>query len=124
MSQESERKKLTYLCPLKGVIDIISRKWALLTITAIGNHGSVRYNGLLKELKGISPKTLADTLKALQGAGLIRRRSFGEIPPRVEYSLTEDGTKLREAVLPLLKWAASRAPEKQCPMLKIHAELP
>lgn len=124
MLPESERKRLICLCPLKGVLDIISRKWALLTIAAIGNHGSVRYNGLLKELEGISPKTLADTLKALQGAGLIKRRSFNEIPPRVEYSLTEDGVKLREAVLPLLKWAASRTPEKECPMLKIRAELP
>lgn len=124
MHSESKRKKLVYLCPLKGIIDIISRKWALLTIAAIGNHGTLRYNGLLKELEGISPKTLADTLKALQGAGLITRRSFNEIPPRVEYSLTEDGAKLREAVLPLLKWAASRAPERECPMLKIQEKLP
>lgn len=124
MSPESERNKLIYLCPLKGVIDIISRKWALLTITAIGNHGTVRYNGLLKELEGISPKTLADTLKALRKTGLIRRQSFNEIPPRVEYSLTKDGANLREAVLPLLKWAASRTPERECPMLKIHTEMP
>jgi len=122
MPPESERGKLIYLCPLKGVIDVISRKWALLAIAAIGNHGSVRYNALLKELRGISPKTLADTLKALQGVGLIQRQSFDEIPPRVEYSLTEDGAKLREAVLPLLKWAASRTPERECPMLKIHEE--
>jgi DNA-binding HxlR family transcriptional regulator len=123
MPQESKRKKLTYYCPLTGLIDVISRKWALFTIAAIGNHGSLRYNGLLKELEGISPKTLADTLKALQGAGLIKRRSFNEIPPRVEYSLTEDGAKLRDAILPLLKWAASRTTQKECPMLKVQEPL-
>jgi DNA-binding HxlR family transcriptional regulator len=123
MPQESKRKKLIYYCPLTGLIDVISRKWALLTIAAIGNHGSLRYNGLLKELEGISPKTLADTLKALHNAGLIKRRSFNEIPPRVEYSLPEDGAKLREAILPLLKWAASRTTQKECPMLKVQEPL-
>jgi len=122
MSRESKRKKLIYHCPLTGLIDVISRKWALLAIAAIGNYGSVRYNALLKELEGISPKTLADTLKALQNAGLIKRRSFNEIPPRVEYSLTEDGAELREAILPLLRWAASRTAEKECPMFKVFEE--
>lgn len=122
MSSKSNGEKLIYHCPVTGLIDVISRKWALLTIAAIGNYGSLRYNSLLKELKGISPKTLADTLKALQKTGLIKRQSFNEIPPRVEYSLTEDGAKLREAVLPLLQWAASRTSEQKCPMLKIFKE--
>jgi DNA-binding HxlR family transcriptional regulator len=124
MPRESKGKKLAYHCPLTGLIDVISRKWALLTIAAIGNYGSLRYNGLLKELEGISPKTLADTLKALQNAGLIKRQSFNEIPPRVEYSLTEDGAKLRKAILPLLRWAASRTTKKECPMLKVLEESP
>jgi DNA-binding HxlR family transcriptional regulator len=95
-------------CPLKGVIDIISKKWVLLIINALGNHGGLRFNGLMKDLDGISPKTLSDALKRLQSEGLIRRESFAEIPPRVEYSLTQDGTELRKAIIPLLKWAATR----------------
>jgi len=95
-------------CPLKGVIDVISKKWALLIVNALGNHGTLRFNGLMEELKGISPKTLSDTLKGLQAEGLIRRESFAEIPPRVEYSLTDDGVELRRAIIPLLKWAATR----------------
>lgn len=95
-------------CPLKGVIDVISKKWALLIINALGNYGKLRFNGLMKELNGISPKTLSDTLKDLQAEGLISRESFAEIPPRVEYSLTENGVELRKAVIPLLKWAATR----------------
>ena len=104
-------------CPLEGIIDVIGKKWALLIINAIGNYGSLRFNKLMEELNGISPKTLADTLKQLQDEGLLNRESFAEIPPRVEYSLTNDGKGLREAVIPILKWAATR----QCSKRKCSA---
>lgn len=96
------------LCPLEGVIDIISKKWALLIINEIGNHGRIRYNELMRELQGISPKTLADTLKELNKYNLINREAFNEIPPRVDYTLTKDGTELREAIVPVLQWALSK----------------
>lgn len=95
-------------CPIKGVIDVISKKWALLIVNSLGNYGKLRFKGLTEELRGISPKTLSDTLKKLQTEGLIRRESFSEIPPRVEYSLTDDGIEFRKAILPLIKWAATR----------------
>ncbi|MDD1666788.1 MAG: helix-turn-helix transcriptional regulator, partial [Methanomicrobiales archaeon] len=79
------------LCPLEGVIDTISKKWALLIINILGNHGRLRFNELMSGLEGISPKTLTDTLRLLQEEELIRRDAFAEIPPRVEYSLTADG---------------------------------
>lgn len=96
-------------CPLEGVIDVISKKWALLIVNAIGNNGRLRFNNLMEELGRISPKTLSDTLKELQAEGLIKRESFAEIPPRVEYSLTDDGAELRKSIIPLLKWAATRS---------------
>jgi len=102
-------------CPLEGVIDTIGKKWALLIINTAGNHGKLRFNKLMEELKGISPKTLTDTLKELQKEGLINRESFAEIPPRVEYSLTKDGVELRKAIIPLLKWASTRdGSENKC----------
>ncbi|HUL62889.1 MAG TPA: helix-turn-helix domain-containing protein, partial [Methanocella sp.] len=61
-----------------------------------------------EDLEGISPKTLADALKELQAERLVGRESFNEIPPRVEYFLTEDGKTLREAVVPLLEWTVRR----------------
>ncbi len=100
-------------CPLEGVIDVISKKWALLIINSIGNYGTLRFNRLMEELHGISPKTLADTLKQLQNEKLLKRESFAEIPPRVEYSLTEDGRGLREAIVPILRWAATRHGSKR-----------
>ncbi|UCC58277.1 MAG: helix-turn-helix transcriptional regulator [Candidatus Bathyarchaeum sp.] len=96
------------LCPLKGIIDVISKKWALLIINALGNCGKLRFNKIMEALNGISPKTLSDTLKELQAEGLIKRESFAEIPPRVEYSLTKDGVKLRKSIIPLLEWTANR----------------
>lgn len=96
------------LCPLDGVIDTIGKKWGLLIINEIGNHGRLRYNGLMSELKGISPSTLASMLKELEKEKLIKKEVFREIPPRVEYSLTTRGDELRDAIIPLLKWATKK----------------
>jgi DNA-binding HxlR family transcriptional regulator len=103
-----DNSNVVCFCPLEGVIDIISKKWALLIVNAGGYREKLRFNDLMKELNGISPKTLADTLKKLQDEALIRREAFAEIPPRVEYSLTQEGIELRQAVMPILKWAATR----------------
>jgi DNA-binding HxlR family transcriptional regulator len=96
------------LCPLEGVIDIISKKWVLLIINEIGNHKRIRYNDLMKELGNISPKTLADTLKQLSKYDLVKREAFNQIPPRVDYILTHDGQNLRRAIIPMLQWAVLR----------------
>ncbi len=104
----SEKSEHICFCPIEGVIDVIGKKWALLIINALGNCGMLRFNDLMKELDGVSPKTLSDTLKELQAQGLVKRESYAEIPPRVEYSLTKDGAELRESIIPLLKWAATR----------------
>lgn len=96
------------LCPLDGVIDTIGKKWGLLIINEIGNHGRLRYNELMSELAGISPSTLASMLKDLEKEKLIEKEVFKEIPPRVEYSLSTRGKELREAIIPLIKWATKK----------------
>ena len=96
------------LCPLEGIINIIAKKWAILIISIIGHQEKIRFNDIMQRLDGISPKTLTDVLKDLRKENLIHRESFAEIPPRVEYSLTEDGKQLCEAVLPLIQWAEKR----------------
>jgi DNA-binding HxlR family transcriptional regulator len=115
MSQES---KLIDTCPIRGVIDVISKKWALLIVAVLGNSEKMRYRDIFNELEGISPKTLADTLDELEDAKIIIRKAFKEIPPRVEYSLTEDGIKLREAIIPLIQWAVERSSNKDCIILQ------
>ena len=96
------------LCPLEGIIDIFGKKWTLQIVAVIGNHKKLRYNEILAKLGCISPKSLADRLKELERAGLIKREAFAEIPPRVEYSLTKDGEELRNKMKPLMEWASSR----------------
>ena len=96
------------VCAFGGILTTISKKWALLIINKLGVSGRLRFNDLMSELEGISPRTLSETLKELQGERLVDRESFSEIPPRVEYFLTEDGSDLRKTIIPLLRWASDR----------------
>lgn len=96
------------LCPLEGIITTIAKKWAIQVISALGHHDRLRFNDLMSTLEGISPKSLTDLLKELQKKGLVRREAFPEVPPRVEYFLTDDGKQLCEAIIPLIKWAEKR----------------
>ena len=107
MEKESNHSHVC-LCPLEGIINVIGKKWAILVISIIGHHDRIRFNDIMHHLDGISPKTLTDVLKDLGKENLIHRESFAEIPPRVEYSLTEDGRQLCEAVIPLIAWAEMR----------------
>lgn len=102
---ENEGNRIICICPLEGIIDLVSKKWSLLIINEIGNHNRIRYNELKKELGIISPKTLSDMLKELNKHGLITKEIYNEIPIRAEYSLTNDGVELRKSIIPLLKWA-------------------
>ena len=107
---------LLCMCPIKGIIDVIGKKWPLLVINSIANHKKLRFNELMNELGRVSPRTLTETLKDLRSEGLVSRESFNEIPPKVEYSLTKDGAELRKSVVPLLQWALSRTDDsfKSC----------
>ena len=102
------------LCFVEGTLDTISKKWSLLVINALGNHQVLRYSELMAELRGISPKSLADTLTELCRQELVRRESIAEIPPKVQYSLTKDGQQLREAIEPLLEWALTKGKKEPC----------
>jgi DNA-binding HxlR family transcriptional regulator len=107
-------------CPIKGIIDLIGKKWSLLIINTLRNKGKLRFNDLLKQLDGVSPKTLADTLKELQAEGIIERKAYAEIPPRVEYTLSKDGFELGKAIIPLIKWAANREHGYTCHSKNCH----
>jgi DNA-binding HxlR family transcriptional regulator len=95
-------------CVVGGAIDLIGKKWTMCIVVTVGNRPGVRFNQLLDLLDGISPRTLSDTLKSLDSEGLVNRQAFAEIPPRVEYRLTDEGRRLLEAIAPLMAWASSR----------------
>jgi len=85
------------LCPVARTARIISGKWTLLIIRDLA-AGVKRFNQLERSLQGISPKTLSERLRSLEEEGIIVRQTFAEVPPRVEYSLTEKGSDLAEVI--------------------------
>jgi len=85
------------VCPVACTAKIISGKWTLLIIRDL-TSGIKRFNQLERSLQGISPKTLSERLRSLEEAGIIKRQTFAEVPPRVEYSLSEKGHDLVDVI--------------------------
>lgn len=85
------------ICPVARTAKIISGKWTLLIIRDL-TSGVKRFNQLERSLDGISPKTLSERLRYLEGEGIVLRQTFAEVPPRVEYSLSERGHDLIDVI--------------------------
>lgn len=83
----------------------LSKKWAICIISTLGRHKRMRFNEIISLCRTITPRTLTDVLRDLQDHGLIERHSYSEIPPRVEYALTDQGRALWQALIPLFHWA-------------------
>ncbi|MVT40391.1 transcriptional regulator [Chitinophaga oryziterrae] len=92
-------------CPVRTVLDRIGDKWAVLVITTLGEEGTMRFNHLYETIGDISQKMLTVTLKKLQEDGLVSRKMYQEIPPRVEYTLTDTGVTLVPLLNALAEWA-------------------
>jgi DNA-binding HxlR family transcriptional regulator len=80
-------------CPVTATADILAGKWTILLVRDLAD-GRCRFCELERSLEGISPRTLSLRLRALEEHGIVERRTFPEVPPRVEYSLTEKGRAL------------------------------
>jgi DNA-binding HxlR family transcriptional regulator len=94
-----------YTCGLEAALDVIGGKWKVLILWQL--HPDLRRFGELKRLVvGISEKMLIQQLREMEEDGIVRRQAYSEIPPRVEYSLTEFGVSLREALVPLCGWGS------------------
>lgn len=86
-------------CPLEYGLDIFGGKWKSRVICVLADKGVLRYSELRGELANITDAVLAATIKELIATGMVARRSYDVIPPRVEYSLTEKG----QSVVPILQ---------------------
>jgi DNA-binding HxlR family transcriptional regulator len=84
-------------CPVCRTAEVVCGKWTLLVIRDLA-AGSSRFCELERSLEGISPRTLSLRLRALEDEGIVERHTYPEVPPRVEYALTEKG----EALVPLI----------------------
>ncbi len=80
-------------CPVARAVSVLDGKWTMLVIRDL-LEGTRRFGDLRRSLAGISPKTLTDRLRELEASGLVTRTMYAEIPPRVEYDLTERGRSL------------------------------
>jgi DNA-binding HxlR family transcriptional regulator len=84
-------------CPVCRTAEVVCGKWTLLLVRDL-SEGRTRFCELERSLQGISPRTLSLRLRALEEEGIVARRTFAEVPPRVEYALTEKG----RALLPII----------------------
>ena len=82
-------------CPVATTVQLIGNKWKMLIIRNLIYNGKQRFSDFIRTIPAISKKVLTDNLRALEGDGLIEREVFAEVPPRVEYSLSEIGKSLR-----------------------------
>lgn len=90
-------------CPVEATLDVIGGKWKGVILYHL-LEGTFRFGELKKTMPGITQHTLTRQLRELESAGLVRRKVYAEVPPRVEYSLTERGESLRQIILMMRDW--------------------
>lgn len=99
-------------CPMTYAMSIIGGKWRLPIIWALHKKGIMRYNALDREISGITNMMLTQSLRELEAAGIITRTQYMEIPPRVEYALSEEGKALIPALKALAAWGQRQMDSK------------
>ena len=97
-------------CPVRNVLDRVGDKWSILIISLLGECGTLRFNQINHKIGNISQKMLTVTLKTLEADGLVLRKMYPQIPPRVEYKLTPIGESLLPAINGLTEWAVTYMP--------------
>ena len=97
-------KKELPSCPAQITLSFIDNKWKMLIIVEMLLEGTQRFSTFKKALPQISQKVLTQNLRSLEASGLISRVVFAEVPPRVEYSLTELGLSLSPIIDAMIKW--------------------
>lgn len=105
MKHNEIRNALYPDCPVRNVLSRVGDKWSMLVLFTLEGQPSIRFKELQRSIPDISQKILTATLKMLEADGLINREAFPEVPPRVEYSLTEKGKSLLPLIDALLSWA-------------------
>ena len=91
-------------CPVATTVQLIGNKWKLLIIRNLRMEDKQRFNQLLKTIPGISQKVLTENLRAMEADGLITRTVYAEVPPRVEYALSELGNSMRPIMDAMEAW--------------------
>ena len=106
--------KAEYLaCPIRQVVSRFGDKWSMLVLFMLNKSetGVLRFNEIRKLMTDCSQKMLSQTLKNLERSHLVHREVFPEVPPRVEYSLTDTGRSLMPVLLALIEWGKNHFQE-------------
>jgi DNA-binding HxlR family transcriptional regulator len=111
------------ICPSRRVLALIADKWTMLILPAL-QDGPRRNSELLRGVGGVSQKMLTRTLRELERNGLIERRDYGEVPPRVDYRLTALGRSLTGPVWALDRWAERHSGEVEAARAAFDAARP
>lgn len=105
MKEKEETGSIIKMCPVRNVVARFGNKWSLLTILIIGEQGIVRFKELGRLIPDVSSRVLSSTLRTLDADGLIDRKVYAVVPPKVEYRLTEVGKSLLPLIQELTAWA-------------------
>lgn len=105
MRKKEHLNSIIEICPVRNVVARFGNKWALLVILVLSENEPIRYNELGRRIPDISSRILANTLRTLEADGLVDRKAYNEVPPRVEYSLTDTGRSLVPIIIRLTEWA-------------------
>lgn len=92
-------------CPIRNILSRIGDKWSMLVLYTLETDEAKRFKELQRNIPDISQKILTATLRMLEADGLVKREAFAEVPPRVEYSLSDKGKTLLPHINALLSWA-------------------
>jgi len=92
-------------CPIRQVLDRFGDKWSILILCLLGSKGKLRFTEISSQISDMSQKMQTETLRSLEKDGLINRTLYAEIPPRVEYELTDSGKSLIPHIEGLANWA-------------------
>lgn len=93
-------------CPSQNILALIGSKWSMLILCSLRNQ-PMRTHQLKRRLQGVSSKMLTQTLRELERHGIVHRKDFGEVPPRVEYRLTALGGSLSALVIDIEQWVTA-----------------
>ena len=100
---------LTSNCPLTDLIDMIGGRWKVLCLWRL-RDGKIRFTELRRQMPGVTQKMLTQQLRQLEADGLVSRKVFAQVPPKVEYQLTKTGEELCTLLVTLAKWATLHMP--------------
>ena len=98
-------------CPIRNILSRLGDKWSMLVLISLNTNGIMRFNDIYKSIGDISQRMLTVTLRSLEADGLVSRKIYPEIPPKVEYTLTKSGESLMSRLNTLVEWALENMQE-------------